>query len=123
VVSFLLDTNAIAEIRRGRDSNVQAWAEAVSDHDLHLSVLTLGEIRKGIELQTRFAPRILPVDTRIAQESGRLNAATPRNTVDSLIAATALVHDLTVVTRNNFGLRLLRSPAAEALDLRESILK
>jgi toxin FitB len=118
-VSFLLDTNAISEIRRGRDPNVQAWAAAVPDGDLHLSVLTLGEIRKGIErlrvrdvphadtfaawlaeLLTRFAQRILTVDTRIAQESGRLNASTPRNTVDSLIAATALVHGLTVVTRN-----------------------
>jgi toxin FitB len=52
------------------------------------------------ELQTRFERRILPVDTRIAQTWGRLNASTPRNTVDSLIAATALVHGLTVVTRN-----------------------
>jgi predicted nucleic acid-binding protein len=118
-VSFLLDTNAISEIRRGRNLSVQAWAAAVSDGDLHLSVLTLGEIRKGIErlrvrdapqadvfavwlaeLETRFAQRILPVDTPIAQEWGRLNASTPRNTVDSLIAATALVHGLTVVTRN-----------------------
>lgn len=118
-MSFLLDTNAISEIRRGRDVNVQAWAAAVSDGDLHLSVLTLGEIRKGIErlrvrdapqadvfavwlaeLQTRFAQRILHIDTRIAQEWGRLNATTPRNTIDSLIAATALIYGLTVVTRN-----------------------
>ena len=118
-MSFLLDTNAISEIRRGRDPNVQAWAASVADSELHLSVLTLGEIRNGIErlrvrdapqadtfaawlteLQTRFASRILPVDTPIAQEWGRLNARTPRNTVDSLIAATALVHGLTVVTRN-----------------------
>jgi predicted nucleic acid-binding protein len=118
-VSFLLDTNVVSEIRRGRDLNVRAWAGAVSDGDLHLSVLTLGEIRKGIErlrvrdvpqahtfatwlteLERRFAQRILPVDTPIAQEWGRLNALTPRPTVDSLIAATAIVHDLTVVTRN-----------------------
>jgi predicted nucleic acid-binding protein len=118
-VSFLLDTNAISEIRRGRDPNVQAWASEVEDIDLHLSVLTLGEIRKGIErlanrdvaqarvfaewlgeLRKRFAPRILEVDARIAEEWGRLNAAAPRNTVDSLIAATARVYALTVVTRN-----------------------
>jgi toxin FitB len=118
-VSLLLDTNAISEIRRGRDPNVQAWARAVADRDLYLSVLTLGEIRKGIErlrvrdvlqartfatwlaeLESRFAPRILQVDARVAQEWGRLSALTPRSTVDSLIAATALVHGLTVVTRN-----------------------
>lgn len=118
-MSFLLDTHVVSEIRRGRDLNVQAWAGAVSDGDLHLSVLTLGEIRKGIErlrvrdvsqaqtfatwlsdLERRFAQRILPVDAQIAQEWGRLNAITPRPTVDSLIAATARVHGLTVVTRN-----------------------
>src|SRR5581483_10315033 len=48
-VSFLLDTNAVSEIRRGRDPNVRAWAGAVSDVELHLSVLTLGEIRTGID--------------------------------------------------------------------------
>ena len=52
-MSFLLDTNAISEIRRGRDPNVQAWIAEVRDGDLHLSVLTLGEIRKGIELGQR----------------------------------------------------------------------
>jgi toxin FitB len=98
---------------------VCAWAREVDDIDLHLSVLTLGEIRKGIEmlrdrdpaqaevfanwlgeLQTRFADRIVPIDVRVADEWGRLNAAAPRNTVDSLIAATAGIHGLTVVTRN-----------------------
>ncbi|MFZ2051091.1 MAG: type II toxin-antitoxin system VapC family toxin [Solirubrobacteraceae bacterium] len=118
-MSFLLDTNAVSEIRRGRDRNVRAWAEAVDDLDLHLSVLTLGEIRMGIdrlrnrdaaqadvfarwlsELSTRFADRILAVDVRVADEWGRLNAVAPRSTVDSLLAATALIHGLTVVTRN-----------------------
>jgi predicted nucleic acid-binding protein len=57
-VSFLLDTNAISEIRRGRHASVQAWAAPVSDGDLHLSVLTFGEIRKGIErLRGRDAPQ------------------------------------------------------------------
>jgi predicted nucleic acid-binding protein len=118
-LSFLLDTNAVSEIRRGRDPNVGAWAGAVDDVELHLSVMTLGEIRTGIdrlrdrdapqadvfahwlgELRNRFADRILPVDARVAEDWGRLNAATSRNTVDSLIAATARVHELTVVTRN-----------------------
>ncbi len=116
---FLLDTNAVSEIRRGRDDRVRAWVSGVEDVDLHLSVLTLGEIRKGIELlrdrdpaqaevfaswlgelHTRFADRIVPVDARVAEEWGRLNAAATRNTVDSLIAATARIHGLTVVTRN-----------------------
>lgn len=118
-MSFLLDTNAISEIRRGRDPNVRAWADAVDGSELYLSVLSLGEIRTGIdrlqrrdpiqagvftrwlgELRTRFAGRILPVDSRVADQWGVLNAAASRNTVDSLIAATAHVHELTVVTRN-----------------------
>ena len=118
-MSLLLDTNAVSEIRRGRDPHVRAWASHVDDVDLHLSVLTLGEIRKGIEglrerdpqqadvfaswlaeLRRRFAERILPVDGEVAEAWGRLNAVRSRNTVDSLIAATALIHDLTVVTRN-----------------------
>jgi predicted nucleic acid-binding protein len=116
-VTFLLDTNAISEIRRGRDPHVSAWVAGVDDLDLHLSVLTLGEVRKGIErlsrrdlgqaevfarwladLEGRFGDRILGVDARVADEWGRLNAAADRNTVDSLIAATARVHGLTVVT-------------------------
>jgi len=118
-LSFLLDTNAISEIRRGRDQRVRAWVGQVADADLHLSVLTLGEIRKGIELlrgrdhaqakvfdtwlselRARFADRIVPIDDRVAEEWGRLNAAGSRNTVDSLIAATARIHGHTVVTRN-----------------------
>lgn len=121
-MSYLLDTNVISEIRRGRDSNVRAWALSIRDADLYLSVLTIGEIRKGIDrlqardsaqgevfarwlaqLADRFADRIVSVDVRVAQQWGRLNAATTRNTVDSLIAATAFVHDLIVVTRNTGG--------------------
>jgi len=118
-VSYLLDTNVISEIRRGRDPHVRAWVAGVDDFDLHLSVLTFGEIRKGIELlrgrdpaqaevfaswlrelQTGFADRIIAIDARIADEWGRLNAIAPRNTVDRLIAATGRIHNLTVVTRN-----------------------
>ena len=118
-MSFLLDTNAISEIRRGRDANVVAWASEVADADIYLSVLTLGEIRKGIErlrgrdpdqaavfaawleqLREHFADRILSIDDRVAEEWGRLNAPAEHQTVDSLIAATARIHGLTVVTRN-----------------------
>lgn len=109
----------MSEIRRGRDPSVAAWAASVSADDLYLSVLTLGEIRSGIErlrprdpeqaarfdvwlaeLRVRFAERVLPADERAADEWGRLNASAPRKTVDSLIAATARVHALMVVTRN-----------------------
>lgn len=118
-MSFLLDTNVVSEIRRGLDRRVRGWVDAVGDVELHLSVMTLGEIRTGIdrlrshdahqaevfgrwlrELRTRFAGRILPVDARVADRWGHLIATASRNTVDSLIAATAHVHDLTVVTRN-----------------------
>ena len=95
-MSFLLDTNVVSEIRRGRDANVAAWASEVADADLHLSVLTLGEITKGIErlrgrdpdqaavfaawleqLRDHFADRLLSIDDRVAEEWGRLNAAAP----------------------------------------------
>lgn len=118
-MSFLLDTNVVSEIRRARDPHVRAWSEQVADIDLYLSVLTLGEIRKGTELLrvrdpaqagvfaswlehllTSFADRIVPIDARVADEWGRLNATRPRNTVDGLIAASAHVHHLTVATRN-----------------------
>jgi predicted nucleic acid-binding protein len=118
-VSFLLDTNTISEIRRGRNANVAAWADAWADADLYLSALTIGEIRKGIErlrardprqaqafadwldqLHERFADRILPVDVEVADDWGKLNARAERKSVDSMIAATARVHGLTVATRN-----------------------
>ncbi len=118
-MSVLLDTNVVSEIRRGRDPNVAAWAKAWENEDLYLSVLSVGEIRKGIErlrsrdpkqaevfakwldeLRERFGDRILRVDVEVADEWGRLNARAERSTVDSLIAATARVHGLTVATRN-----------------------
>jgi toxin FitB len=118
-LSFLLDTNVVSELRRRRDPKVAAWADTVDDVDLHLSVMTLGEIRIGIdrlrdrdpdqaevfvrwlgELRGRFVDRILPIDVRVADEWGRSNAIASRNTVDGLIAATARIRELTVVTRN-----------------------
>ncbi len=118
-MSILLDTNTVSEIRRGRDTNVAAWAKVWADADLYLSVLTIGEIRKGIErlrgrdpqqaevfatwldeLHERFGDRILSIDVDVADDWGRINAPQERSTVDSLIAATARVHNLTVATRN-----------------------
>jgi hypothetical protein len=118
---FLLDTNVASEARKGvrTDPNVSAWLDSVDDADLFLSVLVLGEIRDGIErvrphdpvkahalelwlaaLEQKFAERTLPVTAAVADQWGRLNAVRPISTVDGLLAATALVHDLTLVTRN-----------------------
>jgi predicted nucleic acid-binding protein len=120
-VSYLLDTNVVSEIRKGARANgaVMQWISDVKEEDLHLSVLVVGELRQGVErLRTRDAAsaerldrwlrrlaegyegRILPVDESVAQVWGRLNVPDPLPAVDGLLAATALVHDLTLVTRN-----------------------
>ena len=119
-MSWLLDTNVISEIRKGArgDPGVARWAAGRQD-DAWLSVLTVGEIRRGIELRRRkdelaarhleiwlqgllgsFESRILPIDDRVAEVWGRLNVPDPRSVVDTLLAATAIVHGLTLVTRN-----------------------
>jgi toxin FitB len=120
-VSYLLDTNVVSEIRKGAraDAAVMTWFNDVNDEDLHLSVLVLGELRQGVErlrardaasaerldrwlrrLAEGYAGRILSVDEPVAQLWGRLNVPDPLPAVDGLLAATALVHDLTLVTRN-----------------------
>lgn len=119
---YLFDTNLLSEARRGGRVAV-AWMDPVEDRDLFISVVTLGEIAKGAELKAksdprssavlvnwlqavrrRFGGRILPVTDDIAVEWGRLEAQRPRGS-DGLIAATALVSRLTLVTRNaaDFG--------------------
>ena len=119
-MSWLIDTNVVSEIRKGSrgDPGVVRWASGRQD-DAWLSVLTVGEIRRGIESRRRkdevaarhlevwllgllgtFESRILPVDARVAEAWGRLNVPDPLPTVDGLLAATALVHGLTLVTRN-----------------------
>ncbi len=124
MMGFLLDTHVISElITRRPEPNVSRWVEDTDETLLHLSVLTLGEIRKGIaglpqakrraELETwlnkglrsRFAGRILPIDAAVADRWGRVAAqARSKNiqlpVIDGLLAATALEHDLTFVTRN-----------------------
>jgi toxin FitB len=123
-VSYLLDTNAISEWVRPRpDPGVVRWFDEVDEDRTYLSVITLGELRKGIdrlaagrrrdrleqwlasELPDRFGDRVLPVDVAIASEWGRLlaraeSAGTAAGGIDALIAATARVHRLQVVTRN-----------------------
>ena len=121
MAGYLLDTNAISEIRKGKKAaaSVRAWLETVRGSELHLSVLTLGEVRKGVELlrgrdpgqasaieqwlgklETTFADRVLQVTPPIADRWGRIAALRPLSAIDGLLAATALTHDLTFVTRN-----------------------
>ena len=121
---FLLDTNLISELVRPRpNSGVIDWIQNTDESILHISVLTLGEIRKGIavlaagrrraaleswlehELASRFSGRILPIDHGIADRWGRISAAArsrgiPLPVVDALLAATALHFNLTVVSRD-----------------------
>lgn len=119
---FLLDTNVISELRRARrtDANVAAWAEEVPQDDMFLSSVTVLELEIGaLRLLRRdasqgrliqrwieqrvlpaFADRVLAVDTEVARQCARLHVPDPRPYRDSLIAATALVHGLTVATRN-----------------------
>lgn len=121
---FLLDTNCVSELIRPRpDRRVMEWTDAANEASLYLSVLTLGEIRKGlaalpqgtrrtrletwleVDLKARFHGRILPVDDAVADRWGLLTAEAKRKgkplpVIDGLLAATALHHNLTVVSRN-----------------------
>ena len=118
---FLLDTNVVSELRKGAkaNSNVLTWARAVDQRQLFISVLVFGEIRKGLEtlrrkdpvqaqalekwlegLRSMFSERNLPITDQIADIWGRNSADMPSPVIDSLLAATAIEHNLTLVTRN-----------------------
>ena len=121
---YLLDTNTVSELRprrnRAQDANVIAWAQSVPPTSLYLSVICILELETGILRSDRsdppqaavlrswlegyvlasFAGRILPVDIFVAKRCAALHVPDPRSYRDSLIAATALVHGMTVVTRN-----------------------
>jgi toxin FitB len=119
---FLLDTNVVSELRRPEraDSNVVAWAGAIPAASFFLSAISILEIELGAlqiarrdaaqgavlrawiddQILPRFEGRILAVDTAVAQRCARLHVPDPRAERDALIAATAMVHGLTVVTRN-----------------------
>jgi predicted nucleic acid-binding protein len=120
-LSYLLDTNVISELRKGEraDAKVTAWFAGVAEEEIFLSVLTIGEIRRGIESVRRRDPdsaavldrwldqlseshgdRVVPIDRAIAEEGGRMNVPDPLPVVDGLLAATARVLGLTLVTRN-----------------------
>ena len=119
---FLLDTNVISELRRPEraNRNVVAWAGSIPFVSFFLSAISILEIEIGAlrlarkdptqgtilrawidgQILTRFEGRILPIDIRVAQRCARLHVPDPRSERDALIAATALVHGLTMVTRN-----------------------
>jgi predicted nucleic acid-binding protein len=117
---YLLDTNVLSETRKKRpDERVVAFVAETDPSALYISVLTLGELRKGVEQKRRtdaaaaqrlgswvdglefgFADRILGIDAPTAQLWGELSAQRPRPVVDTLLAATAVVRGLTFVTRN-----------------------
>ncbi|MEJ2085548.1 MAG: type II toxin-antitoxin system VapC family toxin [Acidobacteriota bacterium] len=120
-MSYLLDTNVISELRRGEraDPNVLSWYSALEDEEILLSVLTVGEIRRGIEsirlrdrdaaaaldswlhrVVARHGDRIVSSDQPIADAWGRLNVPDPLPVVDGLLVATAKVKGLTLATRN-----------------------
>ena len=121
---FLLDTNCISELVRAKpEPRVTEWMRAADESLLYLSVLTLGEIRRGaailpqgkrrtfleswleVDLQARFSGRILAIDDAVADRWGWLTAEASRGgrplaAIDGLLAATALHHNLTIVSRN-----------------------
>lgn len=139
-MSYLVDTNVLSELRRkAADARVVAWMQARPRQSLYLSVLSLGEIRKGIEnvadaafrqtltdwlevtLPNYFVGRLLSVDEQVADRWGRVQAAAGRTlpVIDGLLAATALQHDLTLATRNTgdfegLGLRVVNPWADSA---------
>ncbi|HEY3716677.1 MAG TPA: type II toxin-antitoxin system VapC family toxin [Jatrophihabitantaceae bacterium] len=119
-MTYLLDTNVVSQAgRRHPDRSVLDWLADTSAHERHLSVLTLGELRRWVELRRRtdtvaagalerwvgeivasYGRRIVPVTLEVAQRWGLLGVPDPVPDIDGLLAATALVHDWTLVTRN-----------------------
>ena len=120
-MGYLIDTNILSELQKGEraDAGVQTWYAKTRSEDLYLSVLVLGEVRQGIERLRRRDPdqaqrleqrmaviqavmvgRVLPVSSAVAERWGRNNVPDALPVIDGLLAATALEHGLTLVTRN-----------------------
>lgn len=131
---YLIDTNVLSEIRKGPEraqTEVYQWWQSMNGQEIFLSVMTVAEIRKGIdrlsardaaqtlvlerwldEVKQAFAERLIGISLPIVEKWGRLQAARSLPAVDALLAATALEHDLTLVTRNEadfegLGVRIL----------------
>jgi hypothetical protein len=130
-VRFLLDTNVLSELRKGdrADSALKSWFATVDGEDLAISVLVLGEIRLGIlrvssrdpeaaghlnswlgRLEAAYQDRIFAIGTEVVEVWARLNQSRPLPVIDSLQAATAVVHGLTFVTRNVRDLQGIEAP-------------
>lgn len=136
---YLVDTDVISEIRKGEKANsgVRAFFESASRDglDLYLSVVTIGELRQGVErirhrgdgnqanllerwlnqVSKAYADAILPIDEETAHVWGRLRVPNPENPLDKQIAATALIHDLTVVTRKRRAFRAYGGKAQKSV--------
>ena len=144
-MSYLIDTNIISEVRKGErcDTQVSAWYASIAGEDLFLSTLVLGKIRKGVELarprdagkavalerwlrqvETAFDGRVLGIDNAVSDQWGRMGAIRPVPVIDGLLAATALVNGLTLVTRNDHDVAGLGAtvlnPFKEVLNHRRS---
>lgn len=135
---YLLDTNVISETRKARaDSGVIAFLSAAEAAGLFLSALTLGELRKGVAakrrtdpgaadqlgawvdgIETTFADRVLPIDAATARQWGELSANRSLPVIDTLIAATAISHDLTLVTRNTRDVESTGVPLVDPWQIR-----
>ena len=132
-MNYLFDTCVISEVIRPKPAaKVLRWLEQIPNDRIYLSVLTLGELRKGIlrlddsrkahrlqtwldtDVRARFQNRILPIDVEVALEWGKLCAESeladhPRPAIDALLAATAITHHLTLVTRNTADVAFTRA--------------
>ena len=135
---YLLDTNVISETRKARaDSGVIAFLSAAEAAGLFLSVLTLRELRKGVAakrradpgaadqlgawvdgIETTFADRVLPIDAATARRWGELSANRSLPVIDTLIAATAISHGLTLVTRNTRDVESTGVPLGDPWQIR-----
>jgi toxin FitB len=119
-LTYLLDTSVVSELRKPRPTpSVRSWVDSAAGDSTYLSVLVMGEVRQGVErlrprdpeqaagldrwlssLEEAFSDRVLAIDRAVAHAWGRLSATVPLPAIDGLLAATALVHGLVVVTRD-----------------------
>jgi toxin FitB len=134
---YLLDTNVISELRRLRPhGGLVAWISEIADHDLHLSAVTIGELQAGVEItrdqdstkadeieawleQVAQTYNVIPMDASVFRLWAKLMHHTSDTLItDAMIAATAMVHDLTVVTRNISDFKVFRSKVLNPFERR-----